>query len=150
MVLNLLDLIQFNSLQGFNTMALLTITQYAKQYNVSKQSVYDRLKRGTLKATIQDGVKMIDTDDLQGVTMDTSNDKLDSQAMVVKEVKRAYKQVIKQQSKLIKRLEKDLEYCRSSRDENYNKLERLFNKLYSNEPQIIDTTVVKKKKKKKK
>ena len=146
----MLDLIQLNSLQGLNTMALLTITQYAKQYTVSKQSVYDRIKRGTLKATIQDGVKMIDTDDLQGVTMDTSNDQLDSQAMVVKEVKRAYKQVIKQQKQVIKRLEKDLEYCRTNRDENYNKLERLFNKLYSNEPQIIDTTVVKKKKKKKK
>lgn len=90
-------------------MALLTITQYAKQYNVSKQSVYDRIKRGTLKSTIQDGVKMIDTNDLQGISMSTNNDKLDNQAMLVNEIKKGFKQLVKQQKQLIKRQDKQIE-----------------------------------------
>ena len=89
-------------------MALLTITQYAKQYNVSKQSVYDRIKRGTLKASIQDGVKMIDTDDLQMTSISTNNDKLENQAILVNEIKKGYKQVIKQQKQLIKRQDKQI------------------------------------------
>ena len=131
-------------------MALLTITQYANQHQVSKQSVYDRIKRGTLKAIIQDGVKMIDTDDLQGESMTLNNDKVDSQSMVLKEVKRAYKQVIKQQKQVIKRLEKELDYCRTSKDNNYNKLERLFDRLYNDKPQIVDVDIIKPKKKKRK
>jgi len=136
-------------------MVLLTITQYAKQYNVSKQSVYDRIKRGTLKATIKDGVKMIDTDDLQGESISTNNDKLDSQAILVNEIKKGYKQVIKQQKQLIKRQDKQIESLQkeiSDIQDRYYKVTTLMfeskqKELTSN---IVDAEIVKHKKKSKK
>ena len=127
-------------------MSLLTVTQYAKQHGTSKQAVYDRIKRGTIKVSIVDNIQMIDTSDLKPTTSDTSNKTVDSKSMVFKEIKRAYKQIIKQQRKEIKRLESELKYCRDSKDSSYIKLESLFNKLYSTE-QIIHDVKAKKKKK---
>ena len=37
----------------------MTVTEYAKKYNVSKQSVYDKLKRGTLPYKTIKGIKHI-------------------------------------------------------------------------------------------
>jgi len=37
----------------------MTVAKYAKKYNVSKQSIYDKLKRGTLQSKVINGVKHI-------------------------------------------------------------------------------------------
>lgn len=136
-------------------MALLTITQYAKQYNVSKQSVYDRIKRGTLKASIQDGVKMIDTNDLQMTSISTNNDKLENRARLVNEMKKGYKQLIKQQKQLIKRQDKQIESLQKEINDmqaRYYKVTTLMFESRQKEltADIVDTEIVKYKKKSKK
>jgi len=136
-------------------MALLTITQYAKQYNVSKQSVYDRINRGTIKATIQNGVKMIDTDDLQGQSIPINNDKQDNQTILFKKIKKGYKKVIKQQKQLIKRQDKQIESLQqeiSDIQARYYKLTTLMFEFKQKEltADVVDAEIVKHKKKSKK
>ena len=135
-------------------MALLTITQYAKQHSVSKQSVYDRIKRGTLKSIIQDGVKMIDTEDMQGVSMHINNDTLDNQSSFINEIKQGYKQVIKQQKQLIKRQDKQIKSLQKEIidiQSRYYKVTTLIFEAKQKEltSDVIDTEIVKHKKKKK-
>jgi hypothetical protein len=40
---------------------LIRVSTYAKQENISVQTVYDRIKDGKLKAIIIDGIKYIET-----------------------------------------------------------------------------------------
>jgi len=136
-------------------MSLLTITQYAKQYNVSKQSVYDRIKRGTLKATIQDGVKMIDTEDMQGESMHINNDQLDNQARFINEIKQGYKQIIKQQKQLIKRQDKQIKSLQKEISDIQSRYYKVTTLMFESKQKeighdIIDTKIVKSKKKKNK
>ena len=119
---------------------LLTVEQYANQHGVSKQSVYQRIKRSTLNTTTVNGVTMIDTSTNTSDTSPTSNDI----QVIIKEVVKPYKQHVKQ-------LKRDLKECKEFHSKEYDRLSELFNLLYSDKqlPAVIDTEIVKKYKKKK-
>ena len=74
-------------------MKLMTVGEYAKDSNVSVQSVYQRIKRGTLEVEIQNGVKYIKL----GNKDNNNENKQDC-----KETIKAYKMLIKDQRKQIK------------------------------------------------
>lgn len=42
---------------------LIRVSTYAKQEDISVQTVYDRIKDGKLKAIVIDGIKYINSDD---------------------------------------------------------------------------------------
>ncbi len=114
----------------------MTVKEYASVYGVSVQSVYQRLKTGSLESEEVDGVKHI-----VGVKAPSKgNSKGDC-----KELVKVYKGTIKQLRKDIKALKKD-------HRKSYGQLEKLFDKLLAVNtpvlPEIIEGVIVKKKKKK--
>jgi vacuolar-type H+-ATPase subunit I/STV1 len=134
---------------------LLTPKQYAAQHQVSPQSVYARIKRGTLKTIIVDGVSYIAQP--ENTTVSQSTNEKSKPINPCKEIKQLYKQQIKQLNKRVKQLEKQLEKEESRKNENYEQLKDLFGLLVNNnliapvsKTDIIDAEVQEHKKKKKK
>lgn len=101
-------------------MDLMTVNEFSKAFNVSVQSVYQRIKRGTLKVEIKDGLKYIQVGDNEGNNVENK----DTQANC-KEVIKVYKAMVKDLKKQIKDLKKD-------KDKNYQRLEALFDRTLNN------------------
>jgi hypothetical protein len=144
-------------------MPLLTVTQYANQHKVSKQSIYDRIKRGTLQTTIINGVKMIDTDNVQEQSMPLNdnqasiiNDLNNNQSMLVKELKQGFKQSLKQYKQVIKRQDKQIELLQAELGKLQSKYYEAMTLMFNyNEQKVIpgkveDVEIIPTKKKKKK
>ena len=88
---------------------LITVSEYCSINNVTVQSVYARIKRGTLKYEVQNGVKMV----LNDYTMQDSihiepkvNDRLNDYTMLLQSTIKSQKKEIKRLHKTIKKLEK--------------------------------------------
>lgn len=133
---------------------LTTVKEYAAKHSVSEQSVYQRIKRGTLECVVENGVKYI----LEGVERKKdaavkNNDNTNSS----KEIKKLYKAQIKLLKTRIKDLEQDLHYCRNNKDDNYARLEDLYKlavptqiEYKRTDADVVDVDIKPKKKKKKK
>ena len=127
-------------------MELMKVGEYSKAFNVSVQSVYQRLKKGTLEYEIKDNVKYVKVFDKP-----LAKEKFKSSKDSCKDIIKVYKQVVKDLRKQIKTLKRD-------KDRNYSKLEKLFDKVLEVkslsapvlEAEIYETKKSKKKKKKKK
>jgi len=127
---------------------LLTVTQYANQNKVSVQSVYQRIKRGTLTSTIIDGIQYIDLTTKQSLDNDTNL----TQVNILNELNVYHEQIINGFKREIKLLKKQLKKCEKKKNIEYDRLNKLFNLLYLPEDtsnNIIDVKVKKRKKNKK-
>jgi hypothetical protein len=124
-------------------MELMKVKEYSKAFNVSVQSVYQRINKGTLEIEIKDGIKYIKVID-QPKKEKTTTD--------CKEIIKIYKSIIKDLKKQIARIEKD-------KDRSYANLEKLFERslgfsgvtsLPSLDAEVFEVKKKKKEKKKKK
>jgi len=77
----------------------MTVTEYAKKHNVSKQSVYDKLKRGTLPYKTIQGIKHI----ILNTDIKESINSIDNIIETVS--KNKYKRVLKKLNKSIQHIE---------------------------------------------
>jgi len=77
----------------------MTVTEYAKKHNVSKQSVYDKLKRGTLPYKTIQGIKHI----ILNTDIKESINSIDNIIETVS--KKKYKRVLKKLNKSIQHIE---------------------------------------------
>jgi len=127
-------------------MELMKVGEYSKVFNVSVQSVYQRLKKGTLKYEVKDNVKYVKVFDKP-----LTKEKLKSSKDNCKDIIKVYKQVVKDLRKQLKSMKRD-------KDRNYQNLEKLFDKVLEVknlpvpvlEAEIYETKKSKNKKKKKK
>lgn len=123
----------------------MTVTEYAKKYNVSKQSVYDKLNRGTLEFKVIKGIKHIILND--GIEIKKK-----------KTCKKSLNKIkaLKKDNELLKLSVNSLEKLLKSRDKEIVTLEKtlsVFTSLIDNKllasPQKIEDISIKKSKKKK-
>lgn len=77
----------------------MTVTEYAKKYNVSKQSVYDKLKRGTLEYKTIQGIKHI----ILNAEIKQSINSVDND--IATSLKKKYKRALKKLNKSIQHIE---------------------------------------------
>jgi len=77
----------------------MTVTEYAKKYSVSKQSVYDKLKRGTLKYKTIQGVKHI----ILNADIKESINSVDSTIEMIS--KKKHKRILKKLNKSMQEVE---------------------------------------------
>lgn len=102
----------------------LTVSEYAAEFKTSVQSVYQRIKRGTLKSIEENGVKYVIVEEK------SVKDNLNTDFKVV--LKRAFKTIEylekenRAQRKEIKRLTKSVEEARSEENKT---LKEVFNEL---------------------
>jgi len=130
----------------------MTVAEYAKHKGVSKQSVYDKLRRGTLSYEIKDGIKHIvetPAKSVEGVVAYGTDKKL----------KKTLKKLDKVKHKLALAVN-EIEYLNSllaAKDSEIDTLKRSSSLLYAAienkllaPPEEVVTVPVKKRKKKKK
>ena len=131
----------------------MNVAQYAKAKGVSKQSVYDKLRRGTLSYEIKDGIKHI----IDSVAEVTASPVAEDRS---KKLEKALKKLNKTKHKLDIALNsiEALETLLESKDSEIDTLKRTFglmttaieNRLVSPEEDVIEAETTPKKKKKKK
>ena len=159
-------------------MKFVTVKDYALYKAVSIQSVYGKIKRGSLTIDTQSGVSMVIVKDSEAYEIeklngtkddskyidnsmkDDSNEIINSVKLLTKLHKQGvkqYKKEIKIYKKQIKDLQKTIKKIESKKDDNYLRLEGLFNNLLNSgrvlehkQDDIIDVPTKKSKKKKKK
>lgn len=90
----------------------LTVKEYSTHFKVSVQSVYQRIKKGTLKSIEKNGVKYVITDDVSTKEVDNPIEQ-----PLVKELVKDFNKVLKRKDKEIRRLTKALEKCKDSKSE---------------------------------
>ena len=119
----------------------LTVTEYAKKLNVSVQTIYKKIKRGSLDTIIQNGKTY--------VIADSSEFKTEVKTESDKDYKSLLK-IIKSLQKENKRLAKQLDKCHSKKDSVLDKF--LGMALLTSKPKddAIDVEIKPKKKKKRK
>ena len=132
----------------------MTVTEYAKKYNVSKQSVYDKLKRGTLQYTVNKGIKQIILND------DLNSLNVKSKKPLKTVAKKKYKKLLKllnNKNNIIKSLNDTIENNVNLLDSKQSEIETLNKSLGAlillieekSTKQIIHTVKPKTKKRKK-
>ena len=129
----------------------LTVNEYAKEFKTSVQSVYQRIKRGSLKSVESNGIKYVIIEDTS--IKSTLNENIESEFKdMFKIIKRLQKQLTKK-DKEIKRLVKALEKANGAKEDVFlsyiNELKHL--QITHQEPEeiIIEEKPKKWKKKKK-
>lgn len=131
----------------------MTVAQYASKNKVSKQSVYDRLRRGTLSARLINGVKHIIEPDLETVKPDVDSSLApDKKKLLVEVLKRLNK--ARQVIRLLKqRIESDIVLIKSLRSEidtlkkSHNTLSLIVDsQIIKQLPQITDADIIPEKK----
>ncbi len=134
-------------------MALITVQEYAARFAVSVQSVYQRIKTGSLQHEVQGGVKYVVVASVEESQPQTKR-VLNFGERPCDEVVKGYKVLIKDQRRQIKYLQKLLRKEEKRQDKNYNRLQVLFNLVSENKDlrrsDHIEAKLVKPKKKKKK
>jgi len=128
-------------------MGLVTVQDYATRYKVTVQSVYARIKSGSIKAVIQDGIKYVEDNIQDTIKTDTiqSDDLVKTQSRHIKDLK-----------KEIKRLYKEIDGLKKSLDKADSRTDRLFEIVFARKDiamttcEIVDVAIEKKHKKKKK
>jgi predicted DNA-binding protein YlxM (UPF0122 family) len=130
----------------------LTVNEYAKEFKTSVQSVYQRIKRGSLKCVEENGIKYVVVED-ESIKPSLNPNVENGFKEVFKIVERLQRQ-IKEKDKEIKRLTKQLDKCHKKNEKVYLSYIAELKYLQLNPPEtsspkeeeIID---IKKKKKKK-
>jgi len=122
----------------------LTISEYAKRLNVSVQSIYAQIKRGSLKSVEENGVKYVVLED---TTIKPKVENTLKEAFKI--IKRLQKQ-IKVKDKEIKRLTKQLAKCNNKSESVYLSYITELKQLQLKAPVNIDEDIIEVKKKKKK
>jgi len=84
-------------------MSKLTVNEYAKKYQITRQAVYSRIKKGTLQTVEENGVLHIKDDIIEVKDIKKTNKKDDCWKLVKKLLKR----IDKLESKLDKEREKN-------------------------------------------
>jgi len=102
--------------RGMEAMKL-TVNEYAKEFKTSVQSVYQRIKRGSLKWVEENGVKYVVLED-ESIKPSLNPNVESGFKEVFKMVEQLHKQ-IKSKDKEIKRLTKKLEECGKGKEEVY-------------------------------
>lgn len=121
----------------------ITVAEYCKRHNTSTQAVYARIKRGTLKSTVVNGLKMV-VDESVADNETINND-----------ITMLLQSIVKEQKKEIKRLHKTIARLEAERFKSIDALLSVITggdtvKLPSTtEDHVIDVVEKKKKKKKK-
>ena len=95
----------------------LTVSEYAKEFKTSVQSVYQRIKRGSLNWVEENGIKyvVIEEDSVKSSPNPNAESGLDK---AFKMVERLQKQ-LKSKDKEIRRLIKQLEKCNKGKEKVY-------------------------------
>lgn len=99
-------------------MESITVTEYCKRHNVSTQSVYSRIKRGTIEHEVVNGVKMVfDGDVAQTQSVPTPivndyNDVIDLMQSIIDNQQKEIKRLIKRINKLEKNGDKNADVLR--------------------------------------
>ncbi len=137
-------------------MRKLTVSEYATEFKTSVQSVYQRIKRDTLKCVKENGIKyvVLDSDTgSAGLVKDIKPNVQSEFKQLVKMIKRLQNQIESKDDE-IKRLTKKLEKCNGTKEKvliNYiQELKQLQIASSPIEEDIIDLEPKKSKKKKKK
>ncbi len=89
----------------------LTVKEYASQFNISVQAVYQKLNKGLLKQIKENGRKYVVVDSVEVKAVENSIKEVDKSL-----VKELLKQ-LKSRDKEIKRLTKQLEKCSKGKEE---------------------------------
>lgn len=139
-------------------MHLMKVSDYAKEYNLSVQTVYKRIKRGVLDTEIKDGLKYVklDLNDIEEElkkVKPTLNQKLNNGLNKFNPTLNPdCKEIVKPYKKMIKGLKKQIVKLESNQDKNYLRLESLFDKVMKvNQLSApIEAEIIEKKKKKQK
>ncbi len=153
-------------------MKKLTVSQAAKYFNITKEAIYNRVRRGKLSTVTEEGLKYVVVDErntnnirTMSKTKQTNkniNDKYVSYLEnEVKELKEKVKylesqnnDLIIQRVKLLEQSKKELEGIFNKRDEQLKNILHLMNEKYVlpkvESVEVIDTNINKKKKKRKK
>ncbi len=121
----------------------MTVSDYCKLHKVSSQSVYARIKRGTIESTVVNGIKMVIDNSIADIATQ-SND-----------ITMLLQSIVADQKKEIKRLHKSIKQNKKERDHSCKQFEKMLDMMRQiNTPvlPVIDAEVleVKPKKKKKK
>lgn len=132
-------------------MELITVQEYINRYKVSKQSVYARIKSGSIQSVVKDGVKMIQDVSQPLVNAESTQSQDDSQSTVNPDSIE-----IKYLKKEIKRLKKELKEVKKEKAKSEERIDRLFDVIVNRKElpgttgEIVDVAMIEKKKKKKK
>ena len=105
-------------------MGLVTVNEYSKLMGVTIQSVYQRIKKGTLPYETKDGLKMIQSD-TKGSDTSIPNHTKASCIEIVKDYKlmtKDFKQQIKDLKRQRKDLKKQLKHSKEDKDKSYIRL----------------------------
>jgi hypothetical protein len=131
----------------------LTVSEYSTQFKTSVQSVYQRIKRGTLKSVEENGIKYVIIDDntaSNGVKSTLKPEVKSEFKYLVKLIKRLQNQIDKKDKEIL-RLTKKLEKCSNSKSDvllqYISELKQL--QLTHNTGTVVDVPELKKKKRKK-
>ncbi len=125
----------------------LTVKEYASQFNISVQAVYQKLNKGLLKQIKENGRKYVVVDSVEVKAVENSIKEVDKPL-----VKELLKQ-LKSKDKEIKRLTKQLEKCSKGKEKvllNYISELKQLQITHRQSEEIIEIKPEKKKKKKKK
>lgn len=126
----------------------ITIKQYAENEGISVQSVYAKIKRGSLNSVEENGIKYVVLDE-KGIKHSLNPNVENRFKEVFKIVKRLQKQ-IKLKDKEIKRLTKQLAKCNKKSEKVYLSYIAELKQLQLKAPVNIDEDIIDVKEKKKK
>ncbi len=133
----------------------ITVSEYAREFNTSVQSVYQRIKRKTLNSVEEHGVKYVVIPDNTGSDRLNKGDDKGDKPKVQSEFKQLVKMIKRLQDQIdskdveIKRLTKKLEKCSKSKEDVLINYISELKQLRLPEPEeVIDVKPKKKKKKK--
>lgn len=132
----------------------LTVNEYAKEYKTSVQSVYQRIKRGSLKSIEENGIKYViaDSEPIKSILNPSIENEFKE---MFKMIERLQEQNISK-DKEIKRLTKKLEKCNKTKEDVFLqyiseiKTSHQLAAPVAKEEDVIDIKPKKKKKSKKK
>ena len=133
-------------------MRTMLVQEYAELFKISPQSVYQRIKTGSLTSEVIDGVKHVIVEGEQPLKTNTTKSKGGSMDLC-KEIVKGYKLLIKEQKKEIKHLRKTIKREEKKRDKNYERLQSLFTLVSESKglshQDTIEAKLIKNKKEKK-
>ncbi len=151
-------------------MKKLTVSQAAKYFDITKEAIYNRVRRGKLSTVTEDGLKYVVVDDKaikdirtlpkKRQTNKNINDKyvsyLENEVSELKEkikyLESQNNELISQKVKLLEQSKRELEEIFNKRDEQLKSILHLMNEKYAlpkiESVEVIDTNIKKKPKKK--
>jgi len=123
-------------------MEKLTIIQAAEHFNVSKEAIHNRIRRGTLNCVIESGIKFVVLDD---ATQKTSSDEIQVESSTLT-INDKYYNYIEDENRLLKekieKLESETKSLRDQREnmliEERNKIEQIYKERDNQLKSVLD------------